>query len=60
MELELHNLKAIFFKELKLHGKLEFHKVEFQINGTSIYIFKTMIDPYIFCQIVVFGYFDQE
>ena len=42
------NLKTIFkkkleFLELEFHGKLNFHKLEFQRNDKSLHIFKTMV-----------------
>ena len=53
MVLEFHKkfsgkFEGYFFKELELHGKLEFHKLEFQKGGRSLHISKTMVDRYIF------------
>ena len=49
--------KKLEFLKLKLHCKLKFHKLEFQKSNTFTYIFKTMVNPCIFCQIMVFGHF---
>lgn len=34
----------LFFIELKLHNKLEFHKLEFQKNDKSLIISQTVVD----------------
>ena len=51
-------MKLDFRLEFEFY-KLEFYKLEFQKSGMSIYISKTVVDPYVFCQIVVFGHFGQ-
>ena len=65
MEFEFHKkwhgkFEDYLFKELeflgrKLHGKLKFHKLEFQKGGRLLNISQTVVDPYIFSQIVVYA-----
>ena len=58
MELELHQkLVAIFHRRNSSYtAKLEFHgKLEFKKSGRSLIILQTMVDPYIFYQIVILG-----
>ena len=65
MELEFHKkqhgkFEGYFFKKLKflyleLHGRFEFHKLEFQKGGRLLNISQTVVDPYIFSQIVVYA-----
>ena len=55
-------LKAIFFKELnfmelELHGKLKFHKFEFQKGGRLLNISQIVVYCKIFCKRVVFSHF---
>ena len=46
------------FHELEYHGKLEFFKLEFPINGRFLlHISETVVDCKIFSKTVVFGHF---
>ena len=52
-ELEFHKkqhgkFKGYFFKEPELHGKLEFHKLEFKKSKKLLNISQTVINLYIF------------
>ena len=47
------------FHELEYHGKLEFPKLKFPINGRFLHISKIVINCKIFSKTVVFGHFGQ-
>ena len=67
MVLEFHQnifgkFEGYFFKELEfielgLHGKLKFHKLEFQKSGKLLNISQTVVYYKIFCKRVIFGHF---
>ena len=44
--------------ELKLHGKLEFHKLEFQKSGRFLIISQIMLNRQIFQQKMIFYHFN--
>ena len=44
--------------EFKLHGKLEFHKLEFQKSGRFLIISQTVVNHQIFQQKIVFYHFN--
>ena len=54
---ESYFFKELKFIELKLHGKVKFHKLEFQKRGRLLNISQTVIYCKIFCKRVVFGHF---
>ena len=63
MELEFHELQLLpkiskLFHDLEYHGKLDFHKNEFQKGGRSLHISETVVDYKIFSKTVIFGHFD--
>ena len=45
--------------ELKFHGKLKFHKHEFQNSGKFLIVSQTMVDRQIFPLKMVFGHLAQ-
>ena len=46
----IRQIRWLFFMELKLHDKLEFHKLEFQKYGKSLIISQTVVNHQIFQQ----------
>ena len=62
MELDLHQLFSMKLKfvKLELHGKLEFHNLEFKKSSKSLIISQIVVDPYIFFQTRVLGHFGRK
>ena len=53
MEIEFHKKISMEIEFVKL----EFHKFKFLKSGRSLIISQTVVDPYIFCQTIVFDHF---
>ena len=45
------------FHKLKYHGKLDFHKIEFQKSDKLLNILQMIVDSYIFFLTVAYGHF---